>query len=125
MFCPKCRTEHRDNCTECPQCKVLLVGEPPSEDRLEYGHFVKLMTASDGIEAEMVRSILEEHGMPCLIQEYLGDFIPGFAGTLTVRPLSCPVAIQVLLEDADEARRLLKTECGVELEEPHGAAPPE
>lgn len=115
MFCPKCRSEYGDNRIECSQCSVLLVEELPSEDRLEYAHFVKLMTASDGIQAEMVKSLLEEHGMHCLTKEYLDDTIPGFAATLTVRPLSCPVVVQVLPEEVDEARRLLKAEGGFEI----------
>ncbi len=109
MFCPRCRSEYDDGRTECSQCGVLLVEELPSEDCLEYAHFVRLMTASDGIQAGLVKSLLEEHGVHCLIKAYLGETIPGFAATLTVRPLSCPVVVQVLPEEVDEARRLLKT----------------
>jgi len=108
MFCPNCRSEYDGSQTECSRCGVALIEELQSEDRPEYAHLVHLMTAADGIEANMVKSILEEHGIRCVINEYLNDFLPGaFAGTLAAKPLSCPVAIHVLSEDLDEARRLL------------------
>ncbi len=114
MFCPRCRSEYDDSHTECSRCGVLLVEDLPPEDQREYAHFVRLMTASDGIQAEMVKSLLEEHGVHCSVSEYLGETVPGFAATLTVRPLSCPVVVQVVAEEVDEARRLLKTACGLE-----------
>jgi hypothetical protein len=116
MFCSKCQSEYRGSYTECPQCKVLLIEKLQSEDRLENSHSVYLMTATDGIQAHMVKSILEEHGICSFTREYLDDFLPGaFAGTLAARPFSCPVAIQVLSADLDEACRVLKTAGDIEI----------
>ncbi len=118
MFCPKCQSEYSGGQSECPECNIGLVDGLPPEDRLNNARFVHLMTASDGIGANLAKSVLEEHGICCSITENLNDFLPGaFAGTLAAKPLSCPVAIQVLSSELEEARRLLKTVGGFEFEE--------
>jgi len=65
-WCPKCKFEYRDGFDKCSDCDVDLVEELEKEDPVEYDSTVFLITAKDTINAEMMESMLNDHGIPVL-----------------------------------------------------------
>ena len=109
MYCPKCRGEYREGFTRCADCDVDLVDELPPEPEIEYADLVTVLAASDEVEVNLAQSLLAAAGIRNLargegVQDVfgLGRIGAGF------NPLFGPVEIQVLPEDAEEARRLLE-----------------
>jgi hypothetical protein len=72
MFCPECQSEYVDGIFKCPVCEVWLVNfqerEPePSGQNFIYDddELVAVWETPDRAELPLVRSLLEEAGIPC------------------------------------------------------------
>src|SRR5215467_3630503 len=72
MFCPECKAEYRPGFTQCNDCNVALVEHlDPAPDREEHEDDAPrvVFTASDLVEADVVKSLLEASG----IEVYMPD----------------------------------------------------
>ena len=104
MFCPKCRIEYREGYTECAECRAPLVEELPPEPEGEYVDWVTVLTTVDQNTVMVATSLLEDAGIPVLVK---GE------GLENVLPTVAPKEIQVMPENAAEARLLLEREGGL------------
>lgn len=71
MFCPKCRCEYREGYYECADCNVRLVEKleevekVTKQEKIEAIVPVKVFTASNEIEAEMLMNLLRNNNIQC------------------------------------------------------------
>jgi hypothetical protein len=67
-FCPQCRFEYQQSVKACPECKVDLVevleGVPTTDE-----DFIEVYSVNSRMEADVIRSLLEEEQVPCLIRD--------------------------------------------------------
>jgi hypothetical protein len=108
MWCPECRGEWREGIVRCLDCDVELVAsEPPARGNPD----AKLVTVFRTAEADVlpvVRSLLEESGIPFAVKgEELVGMFPSAGLGLVIDPRSRAAEIQVTEDRADEARELL------------------
>ncbi|MCS6903329.1 MAG: DUF2007 domain-containing protein [Candidatus Bipolaricaulota bacterium] len=96
-FCPQCRYEYDAEVRQCPDCGVELVEKLPSQEELPpAGALVTVHIAKDMIEANVIKSFLEEFQIEAFIGYDLGPAYP--VGQIDVR---------VAEAHADEARELI------------------
>jgi len=87
-WCPKCKTEYRDEFSICSDCEIELVKElePEKEEVYENDQEVFLMSVANDIEAEIIESLLETQGIPVFkkvsgsdsyLRIYMGGVIEG------------------------------------------------
>ena len=67
-FCPECKYEYRATTKTCPECKADLVDQldempTSSED------YAEVYMVSNRMEADVIRSILEENGVDYLVRD--------------------------------------------------------
>ena len=84
-WCPKCKAEYREGFTECATCHVPLVdelpdeqdmeqmpdavqAEPAPEEAVQLENPIAVYTADSRIDAEMIRDMLRESGIPADMQ---------------------------------------------------------
>ena len=97
MYCPSCLAESRPGFTRCPDCDVDLVTELPSGDEAldiddgshDVAHVgpdaVQVYAAYRDIEAEMLRSVLEDAGITvALFRGGIGAYAPGIPAEVRV-----------------------------------------
>jgi len=103
MFCPKCKCEYREGFDFCADCKIQLVEELPSEkfvsEEFEYIELITIAETSDICIIPIVKSILDYGEIKYFIK---GEKIRSLA------VLNNIMEIQVALEDAQNAKDLLK-----------------
>jgi len=103
MFCPKCKCEYREGFNFCPDCKLELVKDLPSEDlsdeEFDYSELVTIAETMDFSIIPIVKSILASEEIRYFIK---GEMVRGFAVFNNI------MEIQVPLEDAQRAKDLLK-----------------
>lgn len=114
-WCPKCKAEYREGFTECATCHVPLVDELPEEQDMENApdavqaeqkpedavrleNPIAVYTADSRIDAEMIRDMLRESGIPADMQQVLTQH----AGAVTGR--RARYTVEVMVEAADTAR---------------------
>lgn len=104
LYCPACRTEYRPGVVEtCADCGVALVHElppepgPPAPPNLG-PHPVAVWTTHNGLEAEMIRGVLEGAGLAAMVWKTGVEGRYGSPGGLRV---------MVRRDDADLARELI------------------
>lgn len=106
-YCPVCRYEYVKSMTTCPDCDVNLVDELP-EEIVEEEHepeiineeTVAIYTAEAGLEASIIRGILDEAGIPVKVK---GDVRALFyLGKLDDDVIEVPVS------RAEEAKKLIE-----------------
>ena len=101
MYCPKCRTEFREGFFECSDCFIPLVENlPPEEPKSipEYIDFKEIMTSYDLGELAIIKSILDDHQITCLVQ---GEHFSSYYGGI-------PTRIMVPKDNVNEAIDLLQ-----------------
>jgi hypothetical protein len=109
MFCPKCGYEYRQGFTECPDCNVNLVHEPPEDaqgeeefeagpGRMHYADFVEVMETPDYAFISFVRSLLDAEGLDTYL---LGEHVS------SVYPMSLGMKLMVRNDHAEEAMRII------------------
>ena len=119
-FCPKCRYEYVQGIEKCPDCDVELVWELPSEppkpeDLWSNEAAVTVFTAKDGVEAEIVRGILEGAGIQCCVTPEITRYVRGLSTTQSLMPIE----IKVLESKAWDAEKVIREamEAGSDLPE--------
>lgn len=110
MFCPRCGDEYRPGFTRCSDCDVDLVENPPA--RIEDAEPLELITVLETGDQSMVavaRSVLEAANIPCIARNEKLQNLFGWGTIGTGYNVAMgPIRLQVLREDEEVARELLK-----------------
>jgi hypothetical protein len=87
MRCPVCNGEYVRGIVTCPECLVPLISDPlPAEpDDAPEDPTVVATEVYSGVEAEIVRSLLQAHEIPCLLKAENQYPVDGPAGPLSRR----------------------------------------
>jgi hypothetical protein len=99
MFCPRCKAEYVPGFTRCADCDVELVESLPvaqSPRRHPAGDPVTVFSSRDPGLVAIAQSLLQS-----------ADIRFSVRGGLVPYPTALPVDLQVLADDADDARRIL------------------
>jgi hypothetical protein len=110
VFCPVCGDEYRTGFTRCDECEVALVEalEPASESTPF--ELTTVLETGDQSLAVVVRSVLESAGIPSIARNERLQNLLGWGSIGTGYSVAMgPIRIQVLREDEEVARELLKT----------------
>lgn len=100
-FCPNCRAEYKAGKKTCAECGVPLVDKLDPEFT-ESEDWEVVFTSSQDYEAEMVRSRLEEDGIPARVLSKADHALGINIGDLAV--------VQVLVhpDDAEDALAMIR-----------------
>ncbi|MEN6370687.1 MAG: DUF2007 domain-containing protein [Armatimonadota bacterium] len=98
-YCPDCKYEYNDGIKNCPVCGAELVSELPPE---EIEDMVPIYVAEDTTEAAILRSILEEAGIPVRERADVDTDLDAFGGPIAEEAITVPKA------RAEEAKKILK-----------------
>ena len=105
MFCPQCRAECVAGIYLCPDCQIPLTAALIEEDEdAPDDPVVMAIDVFNPAEGEIVRSLLQAHGIPCILKAenpYAVD------ATYTVGPLARR-RILVRSSDLQRAREILR-----------------
>jgi hypothetical protein len=74
LFCPDCGAEYQQGVTECADCEVALVQEPPAEREHPEPDLVEVLKTSDPALLPVVVSLLEAAGIAPVVE---GDEVMG------------------------------------------------
>jgi len=107
MYCPQCHAEYDDGFTECPDCHIpLLSGTYPAhplDQATRLSHPVIVLETSDGIKVAMAKGLLEDAGIPLLVDGQIATLVQDVDGFLHKR-----IRLQVPSDREAEARELLE-----------------
>jgi len=110
VFCPKCGDEYRPGFTRCTQCDVDLVENPPANiEDAEPLELVTVLETGDQSMIAVARSVLEAANIPCIARNEKLQNLFGWGSIGTGYNVAMgPIRLQVLREDEEVARELLK-----------------
>jgi len=103
-FCPRCRTEYREDQGQCADCGAVLVAELPAlsaDQAAEPVKEVALATFPTWTEATMCAERLESEGIPSVLIP-LGPGAGGWGSSAFV-----PHELRVRASDVERAREIL------------------
>jgi len=98
VFCPECKAEYVKGISRCPQCDVQLVEDQQVEDPFRKIELEVVFKTAKPVMIQIVHSILEDAGISYKTKS---EGLQSFLGLGEVK-------FQVLKEDAETARELLK-----------------
>ena len=108
-YCPNCRSEYKEGIVRCVDCGAALVpGSPPPvvEPETSEEELVSIYQAGDEMEAEIVRLVLEEAGIPVL---ETGGLIHALGNVLTVGPWAAKsISVFVPTSRVEDAKAALE-----------------
>ena len=104
MFCPRCKAEYRAGFTECPDCGVSLVNEPPHSafsgpEANEAADLVEVFSTYSQGDLVLIKALLDDEG---IIYHFQGELFVGSGVFIT------PAALFVAKRDAETVKALLK-----------------
>ena len=103
MYCPKCKAEYREGFSRCAECDVDLVPELPSESEEvpEYVDWIKVITFTDRVEADLALGLLEANDIEAVnFADDCGSVDPALTWARGVR-------LMVKKEDLEKAKEIL------------------
>lgn len=106
--CPRCGFEYEETASRCSDCgSVLRPGSPPSPRPVpgEETRPVRVRTLPDPTEAEILRALLGEHGIPAIVQRH--GPITGELGRVTDGLTDDRAILMVPANRLEEAEELL------------------
>ena len=103
MYCPKCGADFVPGVTQCGECNVALVDEPPPRLEPQYQELITVFESLDPNLLPIAESLLQAAGIPYFMQNDSSGTLLGAVGPI---PLG-PPTIQVVPEYENEARSLL------------------
>ena len=68
-FCPQCRFEYQASVKACPECKVDLIEKLADSQATSDEDFVEVYSLANRMEADVVRALFDEGGIPYLIRD--------------------------------------------------------
>ena len=103
-FCPECGAEFEPHVRKCSDCRVDLVDSRPevAESGKAQLKLVEVCRASDELEAQIIRGLLESNGIDC---SFRGEAVR-LTHSIAVDGLA-EVRILVRPEDAERAERII------------------
>ena len=121
MFCPNCGDEYQAGFNRCDECNVALVealelapGLPPFE-------LTTVLETGDQSLAVVAQSVLKGAGVPSIARNERLQNLFGWGSIGTGYSVAMgPIRIQVLREDEEVARELLKAKPPTQDEEDDG-----
>ena len=99
MFCPKCKSEYRENFTECEDCKVQLVNELFSEPNEEDVDLVQVLETRNHADIALIKSILDAED---IFYYFHGEFFN------QMRPLLEPARLMVKSIQFEKVKEILE-----------------
>jgi hypothetical protein len=99
MFCPKCKYEYVENVTECPDCRVALIEQLPSEPEPEFVDFQEVMATYNPADIAFLKSLLDSENIQYFFK---GEHF------MYVRPLADPVRLMVRTDQVEIVVEMLK-----------------
>ncbi|MFH1811700.1 MAG: DUF2007 domain-containing protein [Pseudomonadota bacterium] len=100
-YCPQCRTEYREGVTHCSDDGSALVPGLP-DDKLTGAVLQEIYAAYHELEAERIRSLLEDVGIACFTRNLRRAAFPTGAGSEATFLVAVPQA------DAERAIALVQ-----------------
>jgi len=108
MYCPVCKIEYREGFYTCADCSVPLVVELPPNDEVnahlpsqgpEYytGNFVEVFRTDDFSEILLLKSALEDEGIPSNFNDFMLTSEPSLARLFV--PTEFETRVRALLKD--------------------------
>jgi hypothetical protein len=99
MFCPRCRSEYAEGIKKCKECEIRLVDELPPDSGTEMPEVVTVFSSYSPAILAMAESFLESAGILYFVKDDL---------TLKMFEVDVPAEVQVAVDDAEDARKLLE-----------------
>lgn len=69
--CPACNTKIEAGATTCPECRLELSAKDliVPDMKKESDDLISLFKLNDSIEAQLLKTLLEDDGIPCMVSE--------------------------------------------------------
>ncbi|HAM49907.1 MAG TPA: hypothetical protein DCP92_04140 [Nitrospiraceae bacterium] len=99
MFCPKCRSEYREDFTSCTDCNVPLVSELPPESKPGFVDYKEVLSTNSPSDRALIKSILDAEGITYFFQ---GEYVSAYVYN------AIPVRLMVREDHVQKAMDILK-----------------
>lgn len=110
VFCPVCRDEYQAGFSRCDNCSVPLVESLGPEAEPTPFELTTVLETGDQSLVVVAKSVLDSAGIPCVARNERLQNLFGWGSIGTgFNAAMGPIRLQVLREDEEVARELLKT----------------
>lgn len=82
-FCPQCNAEYKIEVSMCSDCQVQLVPERMQTEVTAYGDWYAVESVPNEMAGNILRSVLEEDGIPVYLRCHEVPYYGGVKGNLT------------------------------------------